>query len=118
MADTWNLRIQKLAIDFVDGEPVVRFVKEWPVEAWSAQSVVNKPFVAVDSTGQVYVTDPEGYRVLAFDSEGQFKAVFGLYRQRCAEFRLTQRYCHRLYGDRVFVADADNHRLLVFPPVR
>ena len=125
VADTWNRRIQKfdVAFDSVlsgggEGEDLVfTFVKEWPVEGWSSQNVTNKPFLAVDSTGVVYATDPEGYRVVAFDSEGAFKAAFGLYGSDAASFALPNGIAVGP-DDRVYVADADNHRVMVFPALR
>lgn len=125
VADTWNRRIQKLEAAFGDvlngsGEGdglVISFVKEWPVEGWSSQSVVNKPFVAVDSAGTVYATDPEGYRVVAFDSEGAFKAAFGIYGTDAASFALPNGIAIGP-DDLVHVADADNHRVMVFPAIR
>jgi len=125
VADTWNRRIQKLDVgvdELLSGsgegrDLVISFVKEWPVEGWNSQSVVNKPFVAVDSTGTVYATDPEGFRVLAWDSEGQFKATFGLYGSDAQSFALPNGIAVGP-DDRVYVADADNHRVMVFPAVR
>ncbi len=125
VADTWNRRIQKLEAAFGDvlsgsGEGdglVISFLKEWPVEGWSSQSVVNKPFVAVDSTGTVYATDPEGYRVVVFDSEGAFKATFGIYGSDAQSFALPNGIAIGP-DDLVYVADADNHRVMVFPAIR
>jgi len=125
VADTWNRRIQQFDVAFGDvlsggGEGdglVFSFVKEWPVEGWSSQNVTNKPFLAVDSTGVVYATDPEGYRVVAFDSEGAFKAAFGLYGSDAASFALPNGIAVGP-DDRVYVADADNHRVMVFPALR
>lgn len=125
VADTWNRRIQKFDVAFGDvlsggGEGdglVFSFVKEWPVEGWSSQNVTNKPFLAVDSTGVVYATDPEGYRVVAFDSEGAFQAAFGLYGSDAASFALPNGIAVGP-DDRVYVADADNHRVMVFPALR
>jgi DNA-binding beta-propeller fold protein YncE len=125
VADTWNRRIQKFDVsvdELLSGsgegrDLIINFVKEWPVEGWSSQSVVNKPFLAVDSAGAVYATDPEGFRVLAWDSEGQFKATFGLYGSDAQSFALPNGVAIGP-DDLVFVADADNHRVMVFPAVR
>lgn len=125
VADTWNRRIQKLDVridDLLSGsgegsDLVINFVKEWPVEGWSSQSVVNKPYLAVDSAGTVVASDPEGFRVLAWDSEGQFKATFGLYGSDAQSFALPNGVA---IGpeDAIYVADADNHRVMVFAAVR
>jgi sugar lactone lactonase YvrE len=73
--------------------------------------------VAVDSAGTVYATDPEGYRVVAFDSEGAFKAAFGIYGTDAASFALPNGVAIGP-DDLVYVADADNHRVMVFPAIR
>ena len=33
------------------------------VSGWENQSTENKPFLAVDDSGNVFVTDPAGFRV-------------------------------------------------------
>ena len=70
IADTWNQRVQvfhERGTGFFEVEE-----REWPVEAWYGQSIENKPYIAVGPDGQVCVSDPEGPRVLCFNSEGQF----------------------------------------------
>ncbi|HTX91634.1 MAG TPA: hypothetical protein VMC09_10495, partial [Anaerolineales bacterium] len=44
---------------------------EWPVDGWNGQSLDNKPFVTVDISGIVYVTDPELSRIIAFTPDGK-----------------------------------------------
>ncbi|MFZ2487651.1 MAG: flippase activity-associated protein Agl23 [Anaerolineae bacterium] len=118
VADTWNRRIQKFNVTFdAANAPMITFVKAWTVEGWASQSVVNKPFLAVDSTGMVYATDPELYRVLAFDSEGTFQATFGVYGTDMQSMALPGGIAIGP-NDAVYLADADNHRIMVFPPIR
>ena len=125
VADTWNRRIQVFDVTFADdapggdgvGRPEFTFVREWPIEGWSSQSVVNKPYLAVDREGYVYVTDPELWRVLVFDREGAFKATFGIFGNDSQSFALPNGVAIGP-GNTVYVADADNHRVMVFPPVR
>ena len=69
IADTWNQRVQ---VFHERGTGFFEVEREWPVEAWYGQSIENKPYIAVGPDGQVCVSDPEGARVLCFDSEGQF----------------------------------------------
>lgn len=74
IADTWNQRIQVMsANESGDYLPLI----SWEVVAWYGQSLDNKPYIAVDNDGNVFATDPEGYRVLHFSSTGSFINYFG-----------------------------------------
>jgi uncharacterized protein (TIGR03663 family) len=72
VADTWNLRV---AIFSPDGQ----FQSSWPVQGWFSDSLDNKPYLAVDGEGRVYVTDPEGYQVIAFSKTGKPLVASGQY---------------------------------------
>jgi sugar lactone lactonase YvrE len=69
VTDTWNQRIQVFAPDA--DKLVYTATDEWPVEGWYGNSLENKPFITVDGTGTVSVTDPEVCRVISFSSNGQ-----------------------------------------------
>jgi len=69
VTDTWNQRVQVFTPD-ASGQAYTAFA-EWPVDGWYGQSVENKPFIAVDATGNVSVTDPELCRVISFLPGGQ-----------------------------------------------
>jgi DNA-binding beta-propeller fold protein YncE len=126
VADTWNRRVQVVDVSFTDGTPTFVYLREWNVEGWSSQSVVNKPYLAVsgppgepETVGgdvKVYVTDPENWRVLVFDGDGQFGATFGLFGTDDQSFALPVGVATGPDGN-VYVADSDNHRVMVFPPV-
>ena len=62
VADTWNQRVQTFtpAADGLSFTPL----KQWDVAGWVGQSLDNKPFIAVDNARHVFVTDPEGFRVI------------------------------------------------------
>ena len=47
---------------------------EWPVAGWQG-GARNEPYLAVDSAGNVYATDPGGARVLKFAPSGEVLAV-------------------------------------------
>ncbi len=70
VVDTWNQRIQVLApnANLSSFTPV----RNWEIYGWFGQSLENKPYIAVDASGNVYVTDPEAARLLVFDSQGNF----------------------------------------------
>jgi predicted membrane-bound mannosyltransferase/DNA-binding beta-propeller fold protein YncE len=69
VADTWNQRIQVFTREGL-------FVRAWFVEAWFGQSN-ERPYLDVDSSGNVYVTDPDASRVIVFNSRGDFLFSFG-----------------------------------------
>jgi len=67
VADTWNQRIQVFSPDF---QPLAQF----PVQGWSSQSLVNKPYLATGADGSVYATVPERGSVLRL-KDGIFSAL-------------------------------------------
>jgi hypothetical protein len=107
VADTWNQRVQAFTLDG-------SFDRQWPIVGWDSQSTVNKPFLATDSAGRVYVSDPEGPRVIVFDSEGTPLAVLG-----GLDSNILQLPIGVILGaqDRLWTSDAATDRLLRFPPV-
>lgn len=74
VADTWNQRIQVFEPASTGG---YQFLRQWPVVAWYGQSVNNKPFLAVDNNGSLFVTDPDAFRVLQFSTTGDFIRGWG-----------------------------------------
>jgi uncharacterized protein (TIGR03663 family) len=110
VADTWNRRIQKF-------DPEFNYLAQWPVEGWNSQSVVNKPGLAVDPKANVvYAVDPENYRVLAFGTDGAFRATFGQYGNDAMSFMLPTGIAVGPEG-RIYVADDEGHRIMIFPAV-
>ncbi len=111
VADTWNKRIQKF-------NPVFEYQAQWPVNGWPSQSVVNKPALAVDPERKlVYAVDPDNYRVLAWDTNGAFKATWGMYGNDQQSFTLPTGIAVGPEG-KVYVADGDSHRIMIFPPLQ
>jgi DNA-binding beta-propeller fold protein YncE len=110
VADTWNQRLQVFAPDSAGStfSPLL----QWPVLGWYGQSVENKPFVATDGQDHVFVTDPEGYRVLEFTSQGEIVRLWGQYSEGPDGFGLPAGITAD--ADGVWVSDAKNHRLLHF----
>jgi sugar lactone lactonase YvrE len=86
------------------------------VEAWLGESIANKPYLAVDGEGNVYTTDPEGYRVLVFDSTGELVRIFGKYGTDEASFDLPIGIALDQEGN-VYVSDSNNHRVMKFAPI-
>jgi len=94
----------------------LRVPKEWEVEAWAGQSINNKPYLATDSAGRVYVTDPEGYRVLIFSPSGAYLNRFGQFGADAGSLGLPNGIALGA-DDTLWVADAGNHRVLGYAPV-
>jgi DNA-binding beta-propeller fold protein YncE len=111
VADTWNLRIQ--AFQAPEGTDDFVFVREWPISGWYGQSVENKPYLAVDNRGRLYVSDPEGYRILVFDANGQFLTTWGDFGGTDSSFALVSGVAIGPDGS-IYVSDAGNNRLMRF----
>jgi sugar lactone lactonase YvrE len=66
VTDTWNQRIQVFTPDAT--RLVYTASAVWDVDGWSGNGLDNKPFITVDSTGIVSITDPESCRVISFSA--------------------------------------------------
>jgi predicted membrane-bound mannosyltransferase/DNA-binding beta-propeller fold protein YncE len=74
VADTWNRRVQIFAPG-PDG--FYASVAMWDVDAWYGTTSEIKPYLAVDSSHHVYVTDPSTCRILEFTERGVILSVWG-----------------------------------------
>ena len=112
VADTWNLRVQVFSKN--SGSFRYTSTKTWDVNAWFGQSMENKPFIAVDAQKIVYISDPEGCRVIKYSSEGNPLGTWG----DCgyAEYQFTSPVGLAVDGSGgLWVTDAgENNRLLHF----
>jgi uncharacterized protein (TIGR03663 family) len=111
VADTWNQRVQKFSPD--DTGTNFFAVNGWEIYGWFGQSLDNKPFLSADDRGNVFVVDPESYRILKFNSDGEFLLTWGDYSPLSDGFGLPASVDTDKEG-RVWVADAGNHVLLRF----
>lgn len=111
VADTWNQRIQSFAPS-ADGLTFAP-LKQWDVAGWYGQSLDNKPFIAVDNKGRIFVTDPEGYRVIEYTTDGQLIQTWGDYGDTLSTFGLAAGVTVDAEG-RVWVTDAGNNRIMRF----
>ena len=111
MADTWNQRVQVFAPDATgkNYSPALAF----DINGWFGQSLDNKPFIAVDQAGNIYVTDPEGYRVLEFTSDGKIIRGWGDTGDPADTLGLPSGIAIDAQGH-VWVSDAGNNRIMRF----
>jgi DNA-binding beta-propeller fold protein YncE len=111
ISDTWNQRIQ---VFMPDSEKTSYYaINSWEVVGWFGQSLDNKPFLTTDNFGNVYTSDPEGFRILGFQPDGQFIMGWGDYSPGTDGFGLpTALAFDRNNG--VWVSDAGNSVLLHF----
>lgn len=112
VADTWNQRVQVFQ-DIGDGQYAA--VSEWDISGWFGQSLDNKPYMAVGPEGQVCVSDPEGYRVLCFQPDGQFRMGWGGFGAENTQFGLVGGLAFDPQGG-LWAVDTGNDRLLRFEP--
>ena len=112
VADTWNRRVQV----FRETEQgTFDFDREWEIAGWVGQSLDNKPYLAAGADGRVWVTDPEGFRVLCFDENGAFLFTWGDFGSDAARFELPEGVAVDGEGN-VWIVDTDTSRVLKFTP--
>ncbi len=111
LTDTWNQRVQSLvpAPDGLTFTPL----KQWDVVGWTGQSLDNKPFIAVDNQGHVFITDPEGYRVIEYTTDGELIQTWGDYGSDATTFGIASGIAVAPDGG-IWVSDAGNNRLMRF----
>ncbi|MBN2149506.1 MAG: NHL repeat-containing protein, partial [Anaerolineales bacterium] len=114
IADTWNQRIQVMSPDGVGGYSPLYSLD---LVAWYGQSLENKPYIAVDSAGNVFITDPEGYRVLRFNNRQEFAYYWGDFGFDLSSFNIPNGLFADAEGN-LWVADSGNHRILRFSYTR
>jgi predicted membrane-bound mannosyltransferase/DNA-binding beta-propeller fold protein YncE len=111
VTDTWNQRIQTF-VGSADGT-LFTPLSQWDVNAWFGQSLDNKPFIDVDANGNVFVTDPEGYRVIEFTRDGQFVRTWGDFGVEATEIGLASGIAVDPLGN-IWVSDAGNNLILEY----
>jgi sugar lactone lactonase YvrE len=111
VTDTWNQRVQVFSPS-PDGLTFTP-LRQWAINGWKSQSLDNKPYISVAPDGHVFATDPEGYRVLEFTSDGQFVQTWGAYGTDASSFGLASGIAVDAQGH-VWVSDSANNRVLRF----
>lgn len=110
IADTWNQRIQALI-----GDSSGNFtpLTAWDVVGWYGQSLDNKPYLAIDAQDRLFISDPEGYRILEFSGTGEFIRYWGDFSTGLDGMNLPIGVAVDPHGG-LWVSDSSNHRLLHF----
>ena len=111
VADTWNQRVQVFTPD-ATGKTYTSTLS-FDINGWFGQSLDNKPFIAVDQAGNIYVTDPEGFRVLEFDPTGKIIRGWGDTGDPTDTLGLPSGIAIDPQGH-VWVSDAGNNRIMRF----
>lgn len=105
---TRNPMLRELPVFSRTQEPVYLYSLEGPFD-----DPMDMPLgVAVDESGNVFVTDSTKNRVLVFDANGSFVFSFGTLGE--AAGKLGYPYGVDVYQDRVYVAEVENARVQVF----
>lgn len=113
ITDTWNSRVQVFSPDATG--LIYTSINSWEVSAWYGQSLENKPFIAVDKNNNVFISDPEGCRIIQFTSEGKPLRIWGDCGFAQNQFSLPVGLAVDKSGG-LWVSDAgENNRLLHFP---
>lgn len=112
VADTWNQRVQvfeEITPSSYEG------VFEWSIDGWYGQSLENKPYISLSGEGHVCVSDPEAYRILCFDTEGNFIKGWGSFGTTDSQFGLAMGVA---FDDacKLWVSDSVNNRIMRFDP--
>lgn len=109
VTDTWNQRVQV----FTEFDNYIYTpVRSWEIDGWDSQSLDNKPYIAV-ANDLVFVSDPEGYRVLVFNQNGDFMYAFGQFGNDMTSLGLPNGLAVDPEGG-LWVVDSGNDRLLQF----
>jgi predicted membrane-bound mannosyltransferase/sugar lactone lactonase YvrE len=110
IADTWNQRIQVMQADSNGNYiPLIN----WEIVGWYGESLDNKPYLAIDNLGNLFASDPEGYRILHFNTTGTFINYFGELGAGLNNFNLPIGIITDSSGG-LWVADAGNGRIMHF----
>jgi len=112
IADTWNQRIQVFSPDTAGGTSFLP-MRMWDMSAWFGQSLDNKPFLALDSNGNVFVTDPEGGRILEFSPDGKYLRGIGAVSGTPGNFTLPAGLAFDK-NDNLWVTDGTSDRIMRF----
>jgi DNA-binding beta-propeller fold protein YncE len=111
VADTWNQRIQVFSPN-QDGATYSPSL-QWNISGWYGESLDNKPYIALDNMGNIFITDPETFRIMEFSVTGDFIRTWGDFGVGSGSFNLPSGIALDTFGH-VWVCDSANNRILRF----
>ena len=111
VTDAWNQRVQT----FMPAADSAIYIPDaqWDVYGWFGQSWDNKPYIAVNDQKHVFITDPEGYRVMEFTDRGQLVRVWGDFGDTQTSFGLASGIAVDAEGH-IWVTDGLYNRIMRF----
>ena len=112
IADTWNQRVQ--VFEYNESSQSFLPSNEWVIIGWYGQSLENKPYIQVGKEGKVFISDPEGYRILEFTTDGEFIRYWGDYGNDDSSFIIPVGLAYDPSTDSIWVADSGNNRFMRF----
>ena len=95
--------------------PHVKFLRKWGIRGSGDGEFGWPQGLAIDSEGNVYVSEYGNDRIQVFDPQGRFLRKWGSEGNGDGEFIQPQGLAIDSNGD-VYVSDQGNHRILVFKP--
>ncbi len=113
VVDTWNQRIQTFTPLESDGNLTFVPSKQWDVYGWSGESLDNKPYIAVNDALHVFVTDPDGFRVMEYDPDGVLVRTWGDFGDNASSFGLPSGIAVDNDGH-IWVTDSVYNRVMRF----
>jgi streptogramin lyase len=88
------------------------FLKQWPVPGWKSHDAASKPYVAVDSQGNVFATDPAESRLLAFDPGGRVQYFIRALGARHGTLNRPTGVAADPADDSIWIGDSGNDRIV------
>ncbi len=101
-----RVRIQKF-------DPQYRPLAQFAVPSWDTQSVVNKPYLALDPEGRILYTEPEKNRFVVLNRDGQQEGSKGAMGSDPSSFNTPSGITVSPQGE-VLVGDSRNARVVKY----
>jgi len=99
--------------DLVVESPPGTFLLKWGTNGTGPGQFIEHEDLVADNAGNIYVVDPQNYRVQKFDSNGNFITTWGTYGSGDGQFDNPRGVAVDSSGD-VYVADVGNSRVQKF----